>query len=149
MPSFVDEKVDPSTHREHTRSAVSEPSCDSPWPAGHTCHCVHAWLPETDVNEPEAQVLHWRSDDAPNATVSYWPGAHTVMAWHTRSAVAVGAANVYCLAGHTARCVVHSRSDVVDGVAVSNSLPVHTVTGVQAAPSLAPDHVESAVHGVH
>ena len=44
---------------------------------------------------------------------------------------------------------MHSRSDVVDGVAFSNSLPVHTVTGVQAAPSLAPDHVEPAVHGVH
>jgi len=149
LPSFAVENVAPTTQAAHARSAISEPACDSPAPMAHFFHGLHAWLPETDLNVPDAQVLHWRSDEAPNAAVSYWPGVHTVMARHTRSASPVGAANVYWPAGHTARWVTQSRSDCADGCVFSNSPPVQTVTGAHAAPLLVPDHVEPTAQGAH
>ena len=71
LPSFAVENVAPTTQAAHARSAISEPACDSPAPMAHFFHGLHAWLPETDLNVPDAQVLHWRSDEAPNAVVSY------------------------------------------------------------------------------
>lgn len=149
LPSSVAENVDPSTHALHTRSATAEPACDSPWPAAHVCHATQAWLPGAALNMPLAHGAHSRSDEAPKVAVSYSPGAHTVMAWHTRSAAPVGAANVNCPLGHTARCVTQSRSDAVVGAFFSNSLLVHSVTGAHARPLLAPDHVAPATHGAH
>jgi hypothetical protein len=97
---------------------------------------------------PLAHGVHTRSDDTPAAALSYSPALHVVTAWHTRSDVPVGAANVNWPLGHDARCVLQSRSAEAVGATFSYSPDVHSVTATHAPPSLAPEYVPDA-HGAH
>ena len=105
-------------------------------------HCLIWLLPSHAC--PAGLAAHSRSDDAPGAFVSYSTPAHDLMPTHTRSAFAVGAANVYCPLGHAARCVEHSRFDDTDGAFDSHSFAWHSVSTAHAAPSSVADHVPCA-----
>ena len=139
----------PSKQRLHVRSVVAEPAVSSPDPAGHVAHALHAALPALALKCPPAQSVQTRSDDAPGATVSYWPAAQMVMALHTRSAVPCGAAEVYCPSGHDAVCVAHKRSVTTLGFCVSHSLLPHCSTALHAAPLLVDENVTPSVHAAH
>ena len=139
----------PSKQRLHVRSVVAEPAVSSPDPAGHVAHALHAALPALALKCPPAQSVQTRSDDAPGATVSYWPAAQMVMALHTRSAVPLGATDVYWSAGHVSLCVRHVRSVVSVGLAVSYSFAVHVVTATHASPLAFGEYVEPATHVAH
>ena len=139
----------PVVHAPHWRFATSEPASVCPWPAGHVRHATQASLPSVALKWPAAHVEHTRLDDALGAAVSYWPAAHVVMAWHTRSDVPVGAAKVYWPVGHVAECVEQARALLTLDVCVSHSPAVHSSTGVQASPLLAPEKGESSVQAAH
>ena len=143
------ENVAPSSHAAHWRSAVSEPATDMPSPAAHVFHATQAWLPAVALNVPLAHVAHSRSDEAPGALVSYLPAAHTVMSAQVRSAVPEGAAEVYWPEGQAALCVLHTRSELSVGIAVSNSPPVHCVTAAHASPLLDAENVTPSSHDAH
>ena len=98
---------------------------------------------------PLAHGVHTRSDEALAAVVSYSPAWHVVTAWHTRSDVAVGAANVNWPPGHDAVCVLQSRSEEVVGMTFSYSSDVHSVTATHAPPSLALEYVLPDAHAAH
>lgn len=139
----------PVVHAPHWRFATSEPASVCPWPAGHVRHATQASLPSVALKWPAAHVEHTRLDDALGAAVSYWPAAHVVMAWHTRSDVPVGAAKVYWPDGHVAECVAQVRSLLTLGTCVSHSFAVHSSTGVQASPLLAPEKSAASVQAAH
>jgi hypothetical protein len=110
---------------------------------------THASLPAASLKVPLAHGVHTRSDEALAAVVSYSPAWHVVTAWHTRSDVAVGAANVNWPPGHDAVCVLQSRSEEVVGMTFSYSSDVHSVTATHAPPSLALEYVLPDVHAAH
>ena len=139
----------PGKHALHWRFAISEPASVWPMPAGHVRHATQASLPSVALKWPAAHVEHTRLDDALGAAVSYWPAAHVVMAWHTRSDVPVGAAKVYWPDGHVAECVAQVRSLFTVGTCVSHSFAVHSSTGVQALPLLAPEKSAASVQAAH
>ena len=112
-------------------------------------HATQASLPSVALKWPAAHVEHTRLDDALGAAVSNWPAAHVVMAWHTRSDVPVGAAKVYWPDGHVAECVAQVRSLLTLGTCVSHSFAVHSSTGVQASPLLAPEKSAASVQAAH
>ena len=68
---------------------------------------------------------------------------------HTRSAVPLGATDVYWPTEHFSLCVRHVRSEVSVGLAVSYSLALHVVTVLHASPLSAPENVAPCVHGAH
>jgi hypothetical protein len=148
-PSLLPEKVLPSVHAAHTRSSVSEPSADLPEPAGHVRHALHACWPGWPLKWPAAHVVHTRSDDGPGGVVSYVPGAQVVTALHTRSVVPVGALDVYWPSAQDSLCVWHSRSEVAEGTAISNSSEVHCVTATHASPLSCAEYDVSATQAVH
>ena len=148
-PLLLPENVEPSAHCWHPRSVVADPAADSPEPTAHVDHTTHAALPVPVLKLPVAQLVHTRSDDRPKAVVSYLPAAHTVMWLHVRSAVPLGASDVYCPCGQRALCVLHVRSEASVGLAVSYSSAVHTVTALHASPLLAVENVASCVHAAH
>ena len=149
LPSLTLEYSMTPSHATQVRSAVAEPSCCRPKPTAQVRQAVHASLPAVPLKVPCSQLAHVRSDDAPGATVSYWPAAQMVMALHTRSAVPLGATDVYWSAGHVSLCVRHVRSVVSVGLAVSYSFAVHVVTATHASPLAFGEYVEPATHVAH
>ena len=148
-PLSAPEYVAPCAHAAHWRSAASEPAAETPCPAGHVRHASQAWLPSRALNCPAAHVAHSRSDEAPGAVVSYLPPAHTAMWLHVRSAVPLGASDVYWPSGHAALCVLHERSEVSVGLAVSYSSDSHVITALHASPLALAEYVTSFVQGAH
>ena len=148
-PLSVPEYVAPCAHAAHWRSAASEPAAETPCPAGHVRHASQAWLPSRALNCPAAHVAHSRSDEAPGAVVSYLPPAHTAMWLHVRSAVPLGASDVYWPSGHAALCVLHERSEVSVGLAVSYSSDSHAVTAAQRSPLSADEKLAPWRHEAH
>jgi hypothetical protein len=121
----------------HVRSAISVPGDAWPSPTGQVRHAAHAALPAMALKVPAVHVAHTRLDEAPGAAVSYSPAWHTAKAWHVRSEVPVGAANVKWPVGHDALCVLQPRSLMPVGAAYSYSVAEHVVTGVHAPPPFA------------
>lgn len=133
------ENVEPTVHAVHLRSVAAVPSSVLPSPDAHAAHATHAWLPGTALKVPDGHGAQVRSDEAPDPTVSYSPAWHAVIARHTRSALSVGATNVYWLLGHDVLCVLQSRSAIIVGARCSYSFAWQRSTAVQASPLLAPE----------
>jgi hypothetical protein len=127
---------------------VSVPSAILPSPIGHARQATHAIVPTAVLKVPYGHDAHFLSDDAVGSTVSYWPAWHTVMTLHPRSDEPVGAVEVYCSSGQTARSVAHSRFDTALGSLVSHSSFVHCSTGAHGWPSLAAEY-ELIWHAAH
>lgn len=137
LPSSLLENSVTPLHAVHVRSAISVPADAWPSPTGQVRHAAHASLPAMALKVPAAHVAHSRLDEAPGAAVSYSPAWHTAIAWHVRSEVSVGAANVKWPVGHDALCVLQPRSLMPVGAAYSYSVAEHVVTGVHAPPPFA------------
>ena len=86
-----------------------------------------------------AVVPHTRFEVAVGAVISYCPPpsllplvSHTAMLSHSRSEVRVGAWDWYSVATSHARTAAHCLFVVAAGVTLSNSFPVHAVSGSHA-----------------
>ena len=67
----TDEYVDPCTHAAHVTSSVVLPATDTPWPAGHACHAVHAGYDVVSACQappPKYPVSHVHVDLSPAIT---------------------------------------------------------------------------------